>query len=546
VRGSSLAFRITTAAVVVAVVVAVAFVVTIATTLDLRRSTSRESHSKDVVAATLQAQTLVIDLETGIRGYVISGSLTGGSPKPQFLQPWRTARNSWPQAIRRLEQLVRGDREEEQRAHTVARLVDQYEADYAYPVISIARIAPSWAIAQIASAEAKRRVDAIRAQLGQVLNVEAARSRERAASARGLERRALAAAIVGLAASAALVLLFGAWIARSVARPIRTVTESASNVAAGDFTTRLDERGIGEIGVLKTAFNAMTRALEAGRSELVAQNERLRVSEEAKSDLISMISHELRTPLSSVLGFTSLLLQRDFPPEERRRYLEIVDTEARRLAELAADFLDVRLLEEGRLELDVRPVDISEVVRRQAHLFFAHQERHELALDAPVEPVVVPADRDRLAQVVANLLSNAIKYSPDGGRVDVTLRTTGERVRVAVSDEGVGIGRDEQQRIFEKFFRGAAVAAGIPGTGLGLAMARTIVEGHGGEIGFTSVEDAGSTFWFELPLAPGDQEPWRPSPEENLSEPLRASSSSSEPRENSRAIASSSSRPSPS
>jgi signal transduction histidine kinase len=493
VRRWSLVTQITAAAVVVAAVVAVAFVVAIGTTLDLRRSTTRETHSKDVVAATLTAQTLVVDLETGVRGYVIAR-------KVQFLQPWRTASEQWPATIGHLGRLVKADKFETQRVQTVASLVRSYQTDYAQPVIFIARIAPSQAIAEIATAEAKRRIDAIRGQLGQILTVEAARSRTRAAAAKTLEHRAVAAGIVGLGASAALVLLFGAWIARSVARPVRTVTESAASVAAGDLTTRLDERGTGEIGALKHAFNVMTRSLDTSRHELIAQNERLRASERAKSDLISMISHELRTPLASVIGFTGLLLQRDFPAEERQRYLEIVDTEARRLAELAADFLDVQLLEEGRLELTLGPVDATELVQQQADLFFAHQDDHPLHLDVPAGQTMVAADRDRLAQVLANLLSNAIKYSPDGGHVDVRVAERNGSVRVSVSDEGVGIPDSDQERIFEKFFRGSAPAAGIAGTGLGLAVARTIVESHGGKIGFTSAESVGSTFWFELPL----------------------------------------------
>jgi signal transduction histidine kinase len=492
-RGRSLVAQVTAAAVVVAVVVAVAFIVAIAGILSLRHSTARETHSKDVVAATLEAQTLVVDFETGVRGYVLSLNT-------QFLEPYETAQHQWPSTIARLERLVGGDHEEEQRAHAVATMVQAYETDYASPIITIAKIAPSAARAPVATTEAKRRVDLMRGELSRILEVEAGRSHARAATAHSVARRAVVAGIVGLAASAALVLLFGAWVTRSVARPILRVSESAAAVAGGDFSTRVDELGAGELTTLAHAFNTMTRALEGGQRELLAQNERLRASEQAKSDLISMISHELRTPLSSVLGFTALLLDRDFDAAERRRYLEIVDNEARRLAELAEDFLDVQLLEEGRLELQLAPVDIAELVRSQARLFFAHARNHVVTVDVPEEPLLVPADRDRITQVVANLLSNAIKYSPGGGRITVSLRTGDKNVRLSVSDDGIGIARDHQQRIFEKFFRGSATNAGIPGTGLGLSVSRMIVEGHSGRIDFESKQGVGSTFWIELPL----------------------------------------------
>ncbi len=494
-RSRSLATQVTIAAISVAAVVAVAFVVSIAAILSLHASTSRETHSKDVVAATLRAQTLVVDLESGIRGFVIT-------QKPRFLEPYQNAQRSWPSRIARLKQLVARDHDEERRAHFVANLVSAYETDYASNVINIVRIFGSSAVDPTATSEAKIRIDRIRDQLSRILAVEAHRSQTRAATARAVEHQAIVAGSVGLGASALLVLLFGGWIARAVARPVRHVSESAAAVAAGDLSTRLDEGGTGEIGALTQAFNAMTRSLELSRRELLAQNDRLRASEEAKSDLISMISHEVRTPLASIIGFTALLLERDFVPEERRRYLEIVDTEARRLAELAEDFLDVRLLEEGRLELSIAPIDVAELVRGQTGLFFAHTQQHVVTVDVPPGEIVIPGDHDRLAQVVSNLLSNAIKYSPNGGRVTVSLIGDASCVRLSVSDDGIGIAPRDQSRIFEKFFRGGAVAAGIPGTGLGLAVARTIVDGHGGRMGFESREGVGSTFWMELPLNP--------------------------------------------
>ena len=245
----------------------------------------------------------------------------------------------------------------------------------------------------------------------------------------------------------------------------------------------------------------MARSLEVSRRELLLQNERLRESEQHKRDLISMVSHELRTPLSAVLGFTSLLLERDFPHDEQQRYLEIVDTQARRLAALAGDFLDVQLLEGGGFELDRAPFDLVELAREQTRLFFSHSELHELVLDFPDEPLIIDGDRDRLAQVLGNLLSNAIKYSPEGGSVRVHVGTQGGNAVFSVTDTGLGIPPEDRERVFDKFFRGAAKETTVGGTGLGLAVAREIVVTHGGSIAVDSSVGHGSTFTIELPMS---------------------------------------------
>jgi signal transduction histidine kinase len=243
----------------------------------------------------------------------------------------------------------------------------------------------------------------------------------------------------------------------------------------------------------------MAEALEENRSELQEQNERLRQSEQLKSELVSIVSHEVRTPLASVLGFTSLLLHRDVDPETRRDYLEIIDAQGRRLAALLDDFLNVQRIEEGQLELAHERLDLRDLLREQTRLFRAQSPRHELDLHLPTAPLTVEGDQNRIAQVIGNLLSNAIKYSPEGGVVRVTGEPDGEVVRIAVRDQGIGIPEDQQARIFTKFFRGDAAASGIAGTGLGLAFARAVVEAHGGHMGFTSAAGQGSTFFIELP-----------------------------------------------
>ena len=219
-----------------------------------------------------------------------------------------------------------------------------------------------------------------------------------------------------------------------------------------------------------------------------------------KSELVSIVSHEVRTPLASVLGFTSLLLQHEFDEESRRRYLGIIDSQARRLAELVEDFLDVQRMEEGRLALHYEQLDVSNLLLEQAELFSGQSAIHEFDVELPEQPLVLEGDSRRLRQVVANLFSNAIKYSPDGGVVRVSAQANGSAVVVSVQDDGIGIPQEQHELVFTKFFRGDAGARGISGTGLGLVLSREIVEAHQGEVGFDSTPDAGSTFWFRLPV----------------------------------------------
>ena len=230
----------------------------------------------------------------------------------------------------------------------------------------------------------------------------------------------------------------------------------------------------------------MAERLEQNHAELEQQNEELRESERMKTELVSIVSHELRTPLASVLGFTALLLKREFDPPTRRHYLGIVDAQARRLAALLEDFLDVQRIEHEGLELPTERVDLAALLDEQAQLYAAQSPKHRLEVALEERPLTVRGDPNRLAQVVGNLLSNAIKYSPEGGTVELAAERQRRGVRVIVRDEGLGIPADQQERIFTKFFRGDAGATGITGTGLGLAVSREIVEAHGGSIGFDS------------------------------------------------------------
>jgi signal transduction histidine kinase len=283
---------------------------------------------------------------------------------------------------------------------------------------------------------------------------------------------------------------------------VRRVSEAAKTVAGGDLSVRLPEKGPAEVHDLSAAFNEMSAALERSKQELEQQNSQLRESERSRSELIGVISHEVRTPLACVLGYASLLQTRPVDEETRRRYLSIISDEARRLEALVSELVDVRRIEEGRLELEMETFDLHALLAEQVRTFEDRSERHTVELEEASNAIAVRADRGRVAQVIANLLGNAIKYSPGGGLVEVEVAKRMGNVRVSVRDEGMGIPESARSRIFTKFFRGEAGAGGIGGMGLGLALSREIVEAHGGRMGFQSEVGRGSVFWFELAVEP--------------------------------------------
>jgi len=231
------------------------------------------------------------------------------------------------------------------------------------------------------------------------------------------------------------------------------------------------------------------------------QNERLKELDRMKSEFLSTAAHELRTPLTSILGFSEILLKRKLDEERRSRFLKIINEESAGLAGLINDLLDVSRIESGRgFKIKKAPTDVKDIILENVDLFKSQTDKHTFKVNLPSDLVKIELDKDKIDQVMENLLSNAIKFSPQGGKITVSIEQADEKVKMSVTDTGIGIPKKDLPHIFEKFYRADnASSQAIGGTGLGLGIVKYIVESHGGEISAESKLGKGSTFSFTLP-----------------------------------------------
>jgi PAS domain S-box-containing protein len=268
------------------------------------------------------------------------------------------------------------------------------------------------------------------------------------------------------------------------------------------------------VGVQNDVTARKQAELELARrsAELEEANRHLKSLDKLRSNFFGLVSHELRTPLSAIVGYAEFLedgvageltsLQMDYVLE--------IQVGARRLEGLIDDLLDFARLEAGTFRLMPREADLCEKVREVVEVFGAEAEQRGRTLEAslPDEPVLVCADHPRVGQVLINLITNALKFTREGGHVRIALEVDEREVRVRVSDDGIGIAPEHQPRLFEKFYQVEPTTTRAQGgAGLGLSIAKALVEAHGGAIGVASTPGDGSTFWFTLPRASNPEGP---------------------------------------
>jgi len=238
-------------------------------------------------------------------------------------------------------------------------------------------------------------------------------------------------------------------------------------------------------------------------SDLWQAYQELQELDRLKSEFINITSHELRTPLAVILGYASLLEQ-EAPPHLKGQLASVRDS-AWKLRGLIEDMVNLRHIDTGQIQLEPQRFEIGELIRQIAEEFsaLAQSKEHSFLLDIPHQSVWVVADRPKIYLVLANLTSNAIKFTPPTGRLGITLEAGDKECLIAVWDTGPGIPLSEQERIFSRFYQIAdSLTRRHEGLGLGLAVAKELVELHGGRIWVESQVNRGSTFYFTLPLQP--------------------------------------------
>ncbi|MER3555435.1 MAG: two-component sensor histidine kinase [Meiothermus sp.] len=297
-----------------------------------------------------------------------------------------------------------------------------------------------------------------------------------------LERALLAA----LPVATLLAALLAYWFSRRVSQTVVQLSQGAQEIARGRYAHRLREEGPTELADLARQFNHLSHTL--------------RGVEKSRVELISSVAHELRTPLAALQGYTEALTDGVLPPD---KIAQQIAREVRAMSHLVDDLAFVSRVEAGAVELHLQVVEVGTALHEAQERFAIAFAEKKVGLEIGPLPQLHPVQADplRLQQVLSNLLTNALRHTPVGGQVTVGVERCEGRAWLFVRDSGPGIAPEHQARLFERFYRvDPARSRCEGGSGVGLTVARGLVEAMGGEMGVGSEPGKGSTFWFTLPF----------------------------------------------
>ena len=286
-----------------------------------------------------------------------------------------------------------------------------------------------------------------------------------------------------------IAVLLATFLSRRILAPVRDLTRAATRFGRGDFSSRVPDEGGGEISALSRSFNSMADNLTS--------------AEKRRRALVADIAHELRTPLSNLRGYLEAINDGVIEPDETT--IGSLAEEAGSLSHLVSDLQELSLADAGVLKLDRQTTDITDIINAAVNAVQPKAAARSLTVTADTPDGLPPVNVDvhRIRQVLNNLLENGVAHTESGGSITVTAGEKSGFIKVAVADTGEGIPADDLAYIFERFYRvDKSRTRATGGTGLGLTIARRLVEAHGGTIEATSAPGSGSTFTFTLPVEP--------------------------------------------
>jgi two-component system sensor histidine kinase/response regulator len=490
---------------ITALLVAAMFTLMLVSLEHLQTDQAKLGRSSDLLTQAAQIQGSVLEVETGLRGYLLSDNRV-------FLQPYSQAKANLPDQLDGLSVLTDGPLEA-QKVAQIHRAVDSYITNFAEPLIANGpRLKTSQQITQ--ALHGKALVDRIRRRFTALENIDTALRAHDRAHTNSESNSAVLFGAIGLGLSVLLLVGLAAYLVKRLLDPMRTVAAAARELAAGRLTTRVPEVGLGEVVELGRSFNAMAANLESHDQELSATHERLEHAlEEAhsasklKSNFLANMSHEIRTPLNGLVGSVELLSETPLN-REQQEFVELARSSGEALLTVVNDVLDIAKIEAGRVEIEHRDFDLYDVVEGACDVVAAAAANKRLELQSWIAldvPPLVRGDRVRVSQILTNLLSNAVKFTSHGEvtlEVSVAARAGSQaKLRFDVTDTGIGIEQENLAKLFEPFTQAdAGTTRTYGGTGLGLAIAHELTAMMHGSLRVQSTVGKGSRFQFELPF----------------------------------------------
>jgi signal transduction histidine kinase len=404
-----------------ALIIAAAFAVLLSSVADLRATQQRARTSEEALIVANQLERLVIDVETGQRGYIITG-------EERLLQPWTAARAAIPNQASTLEQLVADNPAQEARARALTQATASYVTDYSIPLVNQARRNLAAARSVAATTEDRQRIDDIRAEFNRFVASEQNLAGAREDSSEDAAQMAVTAAVIGLAGSMLLIGLFAWYLTRAIVDPVRRTAAMADRVAGGDLGTRITEHGVGEIGVLERSFNSMASSLEQNRDELAASRTRIVAAGDHARRRIERDLHDGTQQRLVALALELRAAEAALPQEPPELRLQLA-----RIAEgLAGALEDLRELSRG-----IHPAILSEGGLGPALKALARRSTLPVELEVQVptrlpEPIEVAA-----YYVISEALTNATKHA-HASVAQVQVQTNDGHLQLSVRDDGIG------------------------------------------------------------------------------------------------------------